>query len=254
MIRVSRLILIMLLTLVIVTQNAQPISAASVTGTLVFTPDCTFLGVSGGGAVNWDRDTTGEGKETIVLLVTDGLGTILFQASDTRAPGISTTFFDTYTYVAAPVLNPITAVLYSPAGEDLPAQTLVTGTGICDTLPTPTPLPSAVPLPTATTEIPLPTATVEAPVPAPTSPSGYGGPAIPGQFVLRTIICDTPVYDGPAGLTVGTNVITTGQTWYVNTSPVLGADGQLWTEIFVAGLHNGYIPSRCVEFQVFGAN
>jgi hypothetical protein len=211
--------------------------------------------VSGGGAVNWDRDTTGKGTETIILLVTDGLGTVLLQASDTRQSGISTTFFESYAYTTSPVLNPITATLYSPAGNSLPPQTLVSGIGNCETLPTLTPVPSLTPVATFTplptpTDIPAPT---DVPPPA-TTEASYDGPAIPGQFALRTIVCDTPVYDGPAGLPVGDNVVFSGQTWYVNTTPVIGGDGQLWTEIFVAGIYNGYVPTRCVEFVLFGTN
>lgn len=245
MYRVRRVIFIVLIALFAVMRSAEPTGAASITGTLVFDPGCTALTVSGGGSVTWDRDTTGEGSELIILVVTDGFGTVLFQASDTRAIGISTTFFGTYDYTTPPALNPITAVLYSPAGEDLPAQTLVTGTGVCDTLPSPSPIPSETPLPSIT-----PSAT--APAPEATSDPVYGGPAIPGKFALRTILCDTPVYDAPAGLPVGNNMVFSGQTWYVNTTPVIGGDGQLWTEIFVAGKYNGYIPSRCVEFQLFG--
>jgi hypothetical protein len=37
-----------------------------------------------------------------------------------------------------------------------------------------------------------------------------------------------------------------GQTWFVNPASKAGGDGQNYTEIFVGGWKNGYIPSVCV--------
>jgi hypothetical protein len=73
------------------------------------------------------------------------------------------------------------------------------------------------------------------------------GPARPDNFVLKTIGCTVPVYDSPAGKPIGDNKITSGQTWFVNPTPVAGKDGQKWTEIFVGSYLNGYIPTRCVH-------
>jgi archaellum component FlaF (FlaF/FlaG flagellin family) len=69
---------------------------------------------------------------------------------------------------------------------------------------------------------------------------------IPAGFVLHSISCNTPVYDEPAGQPVGANAVTAGQTWYVNPTPVTGGDGGSWSEIFVAGWNNGFIPTSCV--------
>ncbi|MBX3082667.1 MAG: hypothetical protein KF716_13600 [Anaerolineae bacterium] len=74
----------------------------------------------------------------------------------------------------------------------------------------------------------------------------YAGPPIPAGFVLRTITCDVAVFDAPGGQPVGDNRIKGGQTWYVNPKSVKAADGQAWTEIFVSGTPNGYIPTKCV--------
>lgn len=74
----------------------------------------------------------------------------------------------------------------------------------------------------------------------------YQGPPIPEGFVLRTITCDVAVFDTPGGQPVGDNRIIGGQTWYVNPTPVTAPDGTSWTEIFVSGTPNGYIPTRCV--------
>lgn len=70
---------------------------------------------------------------------------------------------------------------------------------------------------------------------------------IPAGFVLKTIVCDVAVYNQPGGGPVGSNAIKNGQTWYVNPTPVAAADGQSWTEIFVAGKINGFVPTSCVQ-------
>ena len=74
----------------------------------------------------------------------------------------------------------------------------------------------------------------------------FEGAYIPAGFVLRTINCDVAVYDSAGGSPVGSNAITSGQTWFVNATPVKAADGTLWTEIFVSGFNNGFIPTSCV--------
>ena len=73
------------------------------------------------------------------------------------------------------------------------------------------------------------------------------GPPIPGSFVLHTITCTVAVFDSPGGNPVGSNVITGGQTWFVNPTPVLDKHGKSWTEVFVGGYINGYIPTSCVH-------
>jgi hypothetical protein len=79
------------------------------------------------------------------------------------------------------------------------------------------------------------------------SGAGAPGPAIPSGFVLKTLTCNVAVFDAPGGKPVGSNAITSGQTWYVNPTPKKDAAGKLWTEIFVAGYSNGYVPTSCVH-------
>lgn len=71
-------------------------------------------------------------------------------------------------------------------------------------------------------------------------------PSIPAGFVLRTIICDTPVYNQAAGTPVEGAKITLGQTWYVSPTYVYGSDGRNWSEIFAGGYTNGWIETRCI--------
>ena len=74
----------------------------------------------------------------------------------------------------------------------------------------------------------------------------YQAVPVPAGFKQYTVTCDSAVYDMPGGTAVGDNMVHTGQAWYLNTTPVSGPDGQNWTEIFVAGVHTGYIPTACV--------
>ena len=113
---------------------------------------------------------------------------------------------------SSPQTNSITARLYSPAGNGLSEQVILSVAGDCPGLPSANP----------------------------------PGPAIPDGFVLRTIVCETPVYNMVDGQAVDGSVIRAGQTWYVSPTPVAGSDGALWTEIFTAGWINGFIPTDCV--------
>lgn len=83
-------------------------------------------------------------------------------------------------------------------------------------------------------------------VPVPEDPIDVPGPGIPAGFELRTILCDVPVYNLPAGSPVGSDMLRAGQTWYVNPTPVEAADGTSWTEVFVSSYINPYIPTACV--------
>ena len=80
----------------------------------------------------------------------------------------------------------------------------------------------------------------------------YQAAPVPEGFVLHAITCDTAVYDAPDGQVVGDNRISAGQTWYVNPTPVTGPDGRSWSEIFLAGPSNAYIPGACVGEGVSG--
>jgi hypothetical protein len=72
------------------------------------------------------------------------------------------------------------------------------------------------------------------------------GPNIPSGFVLHTMKCNAAVFNMPAGTPVGENAVKAGQTWYVNPVSIKGTDGKQWTEIFVGGYINGFIPTSCV--------
>jgi hypothetical protein len=80
----------------------------------------------------------------------------------------------------------------------------------------------------------------------PVSSADVPGPTLPGGFVLRMITCDTPVYNMAGGTPVATGeTIKSGQTWFVNPKSV-SAGSASWTEIFVGGWIDGFIPSACI--------
>jgi hypothetical protein len=74
----------------------------------------------------------------------------------------------------------------------------------------------------------------------------YEAVPVPDDFVLRALSCGSPVLDEPAGKQVDDAAVEAGQTWWVNPVPVKGIDGISYTEIFVAGPYNGFIPTACV--------
>ncbi len=73
------------------------------------------------------------------------------------------------------------------------------------------------------------------------------GPSAPSDFVLHTIICDTALYGTPGGPVIPDDKISAGQTWFVSPTPVAAGDGSSWTEIFVGGPNDAFIPSSCVQ-------
>jgi hypothetical protein len=113
----------------------SPAFAATITGSVNFLPDCTGINVSGGGSVNWTRDTTGSNTEVLILEAFDGANNVLFSVSDTRTVGSSASFAAVYPYSSLPHFNPLTARLRSPAGNGFPEQIVVAGGGSCAALP-----------------------------------------------------------------------------------------------------------------------
>jgi hypothetical protein len=191
---------------------APQAQAISYGGTVNIT--CTNFTAAGTGPSILDRDNTGSGQERGGILVTDGGGKVLYQlqfqnALGTYAGGLANTTL----YISAPEFNPITVTEISLAGNGLPQQVEVIGVGECAGLPT----------------------------------RPYQGVPVPANFVQHMLVCDSAVFNQPAGSPVANNIVNAGQTWYMNPVPVAGTDGQDWTEIFVAGPNDGFIPTHCVQ-------
>ncbi len=175
----------------------------------------TFYGASSsscgtGGNIGFSTSVTFGGgiSHTQVATVTDGKGTVLYSQSGPDFADGTYGSYGGFAYGTAPWINPITATVVYDG---------VTYTGKADNPCLP---PSGGP---------------------------YLAAPVPSGFVLRTITCDVAVYSSAGGTPVGDNKVTAGQTWFVSTTPVQAADGQSWTEIFVAGLIDGFVPTSCVQ-------
>ncbi len=191
----------------------QPAQAVSTN--IIIVPDCLSASVPLAYSFTYDRDNTGVGIESIEVTITDGSGKLLYYQVGSMPVGYSSNAPGGVIagYSAAPEWNPLIVKIVSSAGNGLAEELVYLNTGTCAGLP----------------EYP------------------YQGAPIPAGFQLHTITCDTPVYDSPAGSPVGENRIRAGQTWYVNPTAKTADDGSSWTEVFVAGYKNGYVPSSCVQ-------
>jgi len=76
--------------------------------------------------------------------------------------------------------------------------------------------------------------------------SGAPGVGIPTGFILRTSICNTPIYDAPNGYLIGSNRLLAGQTWFINPISAKAPNGTRWIEVFVGSPVTVFIPAACI--------
>ncbi len=110
-------------------------NANTYNGTVQIT--CTDFTAAGTGSDILDRDNTGVGQEQVRIDVFDGAGTVIYtltfsNALATYPPGL----IHTTLYSVAPQYNPITVKVTSLAGNELPEELAIIGTGSCAGLPT----------------------------------------------------------------------------------------------------------------------
>jgi len=96
---------------------------------------CTGITQTAAAQAQWDRDTSGTGRENLKYTVTDGLGTVIFNYDDVRNVGSTATLVG-FSFTTAPLANPISFKLSSPPGNGFPEQVFVTITGTCAGLST----------------------------------------------------------------------------------------------------------------------
>jgi hypothetical protein len=114
--------------------SVSPAGASTYAGTVAIT--CTDITASGTGAETLDRDNTGTGDESLIINVTDGDGTVIYNLPFTNALGTySGGLLPTTAYTTPPDHNPITFTLTSVAGNSLPEQVDVNVSGECASLP-----------------------------------------------------------------------------------------------------------------------
>ncbi len=112
-----------------------PASAGS-TVNASFALDCK--GFSGSGQILLDRDNTGSLREAFQVVVTDGVGNIIYKpVVDSFFVGgtVSWTSTNVVEWTATPQYNPLTLRVVSLAGNDFDEQTIAVATGSCDGLP-----------------------------------------------------------------------------------------------------------------------
>jgi len=129
--RISLIFVVALLVVV-----ALPVHAGS-SRSAVFSISCKgFTGISGN--ILLDRDNTGEKSEAFIVSATDGSGKIVYEPKQDSffvGGNVAWTGGTLYEWTAAPVFNPITLRIVSPAGNDLPAELITLASGTCAGLP-----------------------------------------------------------------------------------------------------------------------
>lgn len=111
-----------------------PASAGS-TVNASFSLDCK--GFSGSGQILLDRDNTGSMREEFQVVVTDGVGNIIYKpVVDSFFVGgtVSWTPGNVIEWTATPEYNPLTLRVVSLAGNNFDEQTIAVATGSCDGL------------------------------------------------------------------------------------------------------------------------
>jgi len=100
-----------------------------------FALDCK--GFSGSGQIMLDRDNTGAKREAFQVVVTDGVGNIIYKpVVDSFFVGgsVSWTANNVVEWTATPQYNPLTLRVVSLAGNDFDEQTIAVATGSCEGL------------------------------------------------------------------------------------------------------------------------
>jgi hypothetical protein len=192
--------------------SVDAVYASSYSGTLSIT--CSGFSDLAPNTVTFDRDNTGTGNEAYQYVATDGAGTSIYTLSNQLPLGSYT--LGSASFTQAPAYNPITVKLISPAGNGYSAQTIFSIQGTCAGLPTYG------------------------------GAKGWEGPGIPEGFVLKTIVCNVAAVQSPGGPVVeNIKALVPGATWFMNPTPVKDAQGKLWTEVFLGGYNNAFIPANC---------
>lgn len=223
MLRRSTFIVVMML--LVLGAAVLPASAGS-TVDATFSLGCT--GFSGSGQILLNRDNTGSAREAFQVVVTDGVGNIIYKpVVDSFFVGgtVSWTAGNEIEWTAAPKYNPLTLRVVSLAGNKLDEQTIAIATGSCSDLSTLGALPTL-----EDAEI---SASVEinAVPPRPTNPEEITQ-VLPGFLIVNTDNLSLRSGDGPEYTMVGivdggTKLIPLGRNvnftwWLVQAGDVVG--------------------------------
>ena len=191
-----------------------------------FSLNCT--GFSGSGQVLLDRDNTGSHREAFQVVVTDGVGNIIYKpVVDSFFVGgtVSWTSTNVVQWTATPEYNPLTLRVVSLAGNNLGEQTIAIATGSCEGLPSLGVLPSDI------TGITSDSVDINAVPPRPTN-SDEVTSKLAGFLVVNTDNLSLRSGDGPEFTMVGivdggTKLIPLGRNlkfswWLVQAGDIVG--------------------------------
>jgi hypothetical protein len=194
---------------------------------------------SQGGSIVLDRDNTGQGRETFVILATDGEGRVIFgpaQESSFVGARISYAEGTIFHWTRQPIANPLLVTVTSPAGNDQPERTIYSAIGSCEDLQA-----VSVPgigrlfIPDGTTS---PSVALNTDPPRPTNPQGIGRLQPDGYLIVNTASLNLRSGDGPQYTIVGrvrggTELLVHGTNerrtwWYVEVGDIIGwVNGEL---------------------------
>jgi uncharacterized protein YgiM (DUF1202 family) len=202
-----------------------PASAGS-SANVTFSLGCD--GFSGSGQILLDRDNTGTHREAFQVVVTDGIGNIIYKpVVDSFFVGgtVSWTSTNVIQWTAKPEDNPLTLRVVSLAGNNLGEQTIAVASGSCEGLPTFGALP--VVINTATS----PAVDINGVPPRPTNSEDVVS-KLPGFLVVNTDNLSLRSGDGPEFTLVGivdggTKLIPLGRNlkfswWLVQAGDIVG--------------------------------
>ena len=223
MLRRSTLILVVMV--LVLGAAVLPASAGS-TADASFSLGCD--GFSGSGQILLDRDNTGSLREAFQVVVTDGVGNIIYKpVVDSFFVGgtVSWTATNVVKWTSSPEYNPLTLRVVSLAGNNFGEQTIVVATGSCDGLP------SLGALPTVITGITSNSVDINAVPPRPTNDDAVTE-KLPGFLVVNTDNLSLRSGDGPEYTLVGivdggTKLIPLGRNlkfswWLVQAGDIVG--------------------------------
>lgn len=228
--------------------QAAPAAAATRDG-LAFKITCDGF-ISRGGAINLTRDNTGTGRELVTFTAIDGLGNVIFSpASESFVVGGRLTFPAGlyFPFSSAPQANPITVRVVSPAGNDLPDQTIYATSGACASVPTVLVEQVLENLGFIIVSVldgsTSPTVPLNTDPPRPSNPLGVASLGRPGYLIVNTGSLnirsgDSHIYTIVGRVPAGTELIVLGRNanrswWYVQVGEIVGwVNGEL---VFIRG-------------------
>ena len=191
-----------------------------------FSLDCK--GFSGSGQILLDRDNTGSLREAFQVVVTDGVGNIIYKPvvdSFFVNGTVSWTATNVVAWTSQPEYNPLTLRVVSLAGNKLGEQTIAVATGSCEGLPSLGALPTVV---NGITSAPV---DINGVAPRPTN-SDEVVSKLPGSLIVNTDNLSLRSGDGPEYTLVGivdggTKLIPLGRNlkftwWLVQAGDIVG--------------------------------